>query len=90
MKKFIVLILVLNCGVLSAAMTKEFVVTRLNYDTTKKNYQVDFKNQAGVYRASGEPVLSCLQYSLREAKAVKIVFNPMGLAILNCAKVSTK
>lgn len=90
MKKIMALMFCFSVHTASAAMTKEFVVTRLNFNQEKNEYQVDFKNQAGVYRATGPAVVNCLQESLREKKAVKIVFKPMGLMIMECAKVSTK
>lgn len=92
MKKMVMLSLFvfINSQSLSAAMTKEFIVTKLNFNQDKKYYQVDFKNQAGVYNASGDELLVCLQQSLREKKAVMIEFNPMGLKVLNCSKVSSK
>lgn len=90
MKKIsIVLFLVLNIHALSAAMTKDFVVTKLHYDLEKKYYQVDFKNQAGVYQAQ-VAMLSCLRESLQNKKAVRVEFNPMGLKITNCSKVSSR
>lgn len=89
MKKIIVLLLVLTNHALSAAMTKDFVVTKLHYNLEKKYYQVDFKNQAGVYQAQ-VAMLPCLRESLQSKKAVRVEFNPMGLKITNCAKVSSK
>ncbi|MBC7538373.1 MAG: hypothetical protein H7281_06105 [Bacteriovorax sp.] len=92
MKKIIVLILFFNMQALSAAMTKDFVVTRLNYDQEKKDYQIDFKNQAGVYKVR-ETLMDCLRElreSLKEKKPVRVVFKPMGLVITSCSKVSTK
>lgn len=89
MKKIIALLFVLNMNALSAAMTKDFVVTKLHYNLEKKYYQVDFKNQAGVYQAQVE-MLSCLRESLENQKAVRVEFNPMGLKIMNCSKVSSK
>lgn len=89
MKKIIILILLLNIHALNAAMTKDFVVTKLHYNLEKKYYQVDFKNQAGVYQAE-EAMLSCLRDSLQNKKAVRVEFNPMGLKITNCSKVWSK
>lgn len=92
MKKLLALILLLNFHTLSAAMTKIFVVTKLNYNPEQKYYQVDFKNQAGVYKAS-ETLIDCLRElreSLKEKKQVRVIFKPMGLAITSCSKVSTK
>lgn len=89
MKKIIVLLLVLTNHALSAAMIKDFVVTKLHYNLEKKYYQVDFKNQAGVYQAQ-VAMLPCLHESLQSKKAVRVEFNPMGLKITNCEKVSSK
>lgn len=71
------------------AMTKEWTVTRLNFDEKTKLYQVDFKNQAGVYKAE-EKLFECLHESLVDKKNVKIDFKPMGLLIKSCEKVSTR
>lgn len=69
-------------------MTSEWTVTRINFDAAKNLYQVDFKNQAGVYKAE-EKVLPCLRESLQEKKNVKVDFNPMGLMIKTCEKVAS-
>lgn len=88
MKKIILLSMLFNAGA-SFALTKEWVVTKIVFDDAKKNYQVDFKNQAGVYRAD-EKFISCLRESLKDQKAVQIEFNPMGLAIKSCEKVASR
>ena len=74
---------------LSAAMTKDFVVTKILLIKEQNIYEVDFKNQAGVYKAD-EKLVNCLQESLRKTRPVRVSFNPMGLKLLDCAKVSTK
>lgn len=71
------------------AMTKEWTVTKLNLDDKTKLYLVDFKNQAGIYKAE-EKLFSCLQWSLADKKAVKVEFEPMGLILKSCEKVSTR
>ena len=88
MKLILIIFLLFNFGS-AFALTKEWTVTRVNFDETKKLYQVDFKNQAGVYKAD-EKLLECLRESLNEKKPVKIEFNPMGLLIKSCEKASTR
>lgn len=88
MKKIIFLQLLFSSTSLFA-MTKEWTVTKVNFDEAVKLYKVDFKNQAGVYKAD-EKLLPCLRESLNEKKAVKVDFNPMGLLINSCEKVASK
>jgi ADP-heptose:LPS heptosyltransferase len=88
MKKIILLNLFFSSTSLFA-MTSEWTVTRINFDTSKKLYQVDFMNQAGVYKAE-EKMLPCLRESLQQKKEVKVDFNPMGLMIKSCEKVVSK
>lgn len=94
MKKILLLSIIFSINTVNAAMTKQFVVSKVFYNQDKKNYQIDFKNQAGVYRlpenSSVEKNLSCLRESLKTARQVTVVFEPMGLEITDCAKVSTK
>lgn len=71
------------------AMTKEWTVTRLHLDEKTRIYQVDFKNQAGVYKAE-EKHFSCLHESLKEKKNIQVSFNPMGLQITSCEKAPVK
>lgn len=94
MKKILLLLIIISINTASAAMTKQFVVTKVFYNQDKKDYQIDFKNQAGVYHLPEnglvEKNLSCLRDSLKTAKLVTVVFIPMGLEITDCAMVSTK
>jgi|GEM_PF-740523 len=87
--KISMFVLMLFSSTLLHAMTKEWVVTKVNYDDTKKIYMIDFKNQAGIYKAE-EKLLPCLRESLAEQKAVKIDFNPMGLKLKSCVKAATR
>ncbi len=87
--KISMFVLMLFSSTVLHAMTKEWIVTKVNYDETKKIYLVDFKNQAGVYKAA-EKFLPCLRDSLTEKKSVKVEFNPMGLEIKSCEKVSSR
>lgn len=64
-------------------LTKDFVTTRLKYNDAKKVYDVDFLNQAGIYKADDKD-FSCLQGSLKSKKPVKVTFDPMGLKITDC------
>lgn len=64
-------------------LTKDFVATRLKYNEAKKVYDVDFLNQAGIYKAEDKD-FPCLQGSLKSKKPVKVTFDPMGLKITGC------
>jgi hypothetical protein len=88
MNKIFLLIALLHSSSLFA-MTKNWTVTKVAFDDAKKIYHVDFKNQAGVYKAD-EKILDCLRASLKDQKAVTIDFNPMGLQIKSCAKAESK
>lgn len=84
MKTTIVLSLIfLSLNSFGMTLTKDFVVTRLKYDEVKKIYDVDFINQAGIYKG-GDDVFPCLQKSLKSNKAAKVTFDPMGLKITEC------
>lgn len=82
-------VLMLFSSSLLYGMTREWTVTKIYFDEAKKIYQIDFKNQAGVYKAE-EKILPCLRESLNAKANVKIDFNPMGLLIKSCEKVSTR
>lgn len=87
--KISMFVLMLFSSTVLHAMTKEWTVTKVNFDEARKVYLVDFKNQAGVYLAD-EKQLSCLRDSLATKSAVKVDFNPMGLKIKSCEKSSSK
>ena len=90
MKKIIAVSLMgLNLLVGAEAMTKEWVVTRVNFEEEKKLYEVDFKNQAGVYKAE-EKFLPCLRESLNSKKEVKVDFDPMKMTIKSCSMAATR
>lgn len=90
MKKIIVFNLIgLNLLVGVEAMTKEWIVTRVNFAEEKKLYEIDFKNQAGLYMAD-EKWLPCLRDSLRGKKEVKIDFDPMKMIIKSCSMSASK
>jgi len=87
--KISLFVLTLFSSGLLHAMTKEWTVTKIYFDDVKKNYQIDFKNQAGVYKAE-EKLLSCLRDSLNSKTNVKVDFQPMGLKIKSCEKSASK
>lgn len=90
MKKIIVLIsLLFSFTAFSGVIKKSFTVTKLRYNSDKKYYDVDFLNQAGIYKAD-EKWFKCLQQSLEKKLAAKVEFNPMGLKISNCEMASSK
>lgn len=64
-------------------LTKDFVTTRLKFNDAKKVYDVDFLNEAGIYKAE-DKFFSCLQSSLKSKKPVKVTYDPIGLKLTDC------
>lgn len=89
MKTCLILLSLCTVQLAHAALTKDFIVTKVFYNQNKKYYEINFKNQAGVYK-TGDVFLSCLRTSLKEAKPARVVFEPSGLAITSCKMGETK
>lgn len=66
------------------AITRDFKVTRLQYDTDKKIYDIVFLNQDGIF-ISGDDHYKCLEKSLKEKKAVKISYDMKNLKVTACS-----
>lgn len=77
------LLIAASTSAMGMTLTKDFVVTRLKYNEAKKVYEVDFLNQAGVYKGDDKN-FSCLQSSLKSNKPAHVTFDPMGLKITEC------
>lgn len=87
MKKIIITMLCIcfSTSLWSMTLTKEWNVTLIKFNETKKNYDVSFLNQAGIYN-SEEIHIKCLQKSIEKKHTVKVEFQPMGLKILKCSE----
>lgn len=80
---FLTLALTVTSNSWAMNLTKKFQVTRIYFNQEKKNYDVSFQIQAGIYHAD-EAHLKCLQSSVEKKVAVNVEFEAMGLKIVNC------
>lgn len=82
---FYLLCIMISLYSLSAwGITKDYEVNRLQYNREKKNYDVYFVNQDGVF-ISDDVHYKCLEKSLKEKKKVKISYEMKNLKVTECA-----